>query len=502
MKHCKKYIAGFLLLYLAFVCLFTFFWLLKNLPWMDLPTVVFQMKVPLEGTEMGSFLGIIFLDTVCALLAAAAVTVIFLLVRNRIFAKKGFENRRKAGKVFLLSSVFLFVTGLGILIIHMDVFGYLYCQVVKTRIYEERYVDPREVDLQFPEKKRNLIYIYLESMEISFTNKEHGGIAAENYYPGLTELSLKETDFAHGNENRLNGITNTAATTWTTASLVAQTAGIPLSIPIGRNAMGKGYTTFLPGAYGLGNILEKAGYRQMMIMGSDRHFSGLDVYLESHGGYEILDYYEAIDQHRLPSDDYYVWWGYEDRYVFQFAKEELEKLAAGEEPFALTLMTMDTHRTGGYFCSLCEHRYDNPYSDVIACSDRQVMEFIQWIQEQDFYENTTVILAGDHPTMDGNYVQNLPGYKETYQRQQYLAVLNSAVEYTLSQTREITPMDMFPTTLAALGVTIPGDRLGLGTNLYSETPTLLEEMGLEKLNRELSKNSAYYNHKLLYGEGQ
>ena len=58
-------------------------------------------------------------------------------------------------------------------------------------------------------------------------------------------------------------------------------------------------------------------------------------------------------------------------------------------------------------------------------------------------------------------------------------------------------MDMFPTTLAAMGCSIEGERLGLGTNLFSDLPTLSEEMGVETLNRELSKRSDFYNNELI-----
>ena len=40
-------------------------------------------------------------------------------------------------------------------------------------------------------------------------------------------------------------------------------------------------------------------------------------------------------------------------------------------------------------------------------------------------------------------------------------------------------MDMFPTTLAVLGVDIDGDRLGLGANLYADKETLAEKYGYE-----------------------
>ena len=39
-------------------------------------------------------------------------------------------------------------------------------------------------------------------------------------------------------------------------------------------------------------------------------------------------------------------------------------------------------------------------------------------------------------------------------------------------------MDMFPTTLASLGAVIDGDRV-IGTNLFSDKPTLAEELGFD-----------------------
>lgn len=37
-------------------------------------------------------------------------------------------------------------------------------------------------------------------------------------------------------------------------------------------------------------------------------------------------------------------------------------------------------------------------------------------------------------------------------------------------------MDMYPTTLAAMGFNIEGNKLALGTNLFSELPTIIENM--------------------------
>ena len=58
-------------------------------------------------------------------------------------------------------------------------------------------------------------------------------------------------------------------------------------------------------------------------------------------------------------------------------------------------------------------------------------------------------------------------------------------------------MDMFPTVLASLGFEIEGDRLGLGTNLYSDRKTVMEEIGKKKFMDEISKNSKIYNKEIL-----
>ena len=59
---------------------------------------------------------------------------------------------------------------------------------------------------------------------------------------------------------------------------------------------------------------------------------------------------------------------------------------------------------------------------------------------------------------------------------------------------------MFPTTLASMGIEIEGDRLGLGVNLFSDQPTLIQEYGIDQLNEELSSKSTFYNSELLYSK--
>ena len=38
--------------------------------------------------------------------------------------------------------------------------------------------------------------------------------------------------------------------------------------------------------------------------------------------------------------------------------------------------------------------------NVISCTDKQVSSFINWIQNQSWYPNTTVVILGDHCYLD------------------------------------------------------------------------------------------------------
>ena len=75
----------------------------------------------------------------------------------------------------------------------------------------------------------------------------------------------------------------------------------------------------------------------------------------------------------------------------------------------------------------------------------------------------------------------------------YNCFLNSAVQPSRTQNRSFSAVDMFPTTLAAMGCTVEGDRLGLGVNLFSSQPTLMERMGYSRFNTELAKRSDFYD---------
>ena len=393
----------------------------------------------------------------------------------------------------IVSLFFFFVNGYK-LCDQYSVVDYIRQQRSSSTFIKEQYVEPQDSLLTWPQKKRNLVYIFLESMEASYSSIENGGGFEEDLIPELTALAKENISFSDKN-GQLGGALPLPYTTWTIAGMFAQTAGLPLTLPIDSNTMGE-YSTFLPNVVSLGNLLEDAGYHNCLMIGSDATFGGRRNYFEQHGNYEILDYNWAKDTGVIP-EDYHVFWGMEDSRLIDEVKNRLTELASGEEPFNLTMLTVDTLFPDGYRCDLCEYQHDSDYKDALSCSSRQIANLVAWIQKQDFYEDTTIVISGDHLTMSAEIEEELSGYE----RHVYNCIINSAATSFSAKNemnRTFSTMDMFPTTLAAMGVTIEGNRLGLGTNLFGNRATLLEEFGYGYVTDELKKNSEFYNKHFVY----
>ena len=367
-------------------------------------------------------------------------------------------------------------------------------------IFEDHYVDPRQANVTFPEEKRNLVYIYLESMENTVASREAGGQYTTSRIPELEALALDSTNISFSHQaSGLGGALPLTGTTWTSAAMAAQSMGVPLKHSL-FNTDGpdnREYKQFLPGAYGIGDVLEAEGYNQTFIMGSRAAFGGRNAMLGQHGDYQIIDYNRAQTSGMIPKG-YDVWWGYEDNKLFEFARHEMTRLAKENKPFNLQLLTADTHFTDGYLDAQCPTPYAQKYDNVYACSSRQVAEFVQWIQQQPFSDTTTIVLVGDHLGMQAPYYNAIIADNDTFQRTTYNVILNSAVTTERRHNRLFSSFDLYPTTIAALGATIEGERLGLGVNLFSNKQTLVEEYGrYEVLNQELGKRSEYYEQTIL-----
>lgn len=402
------------------------------------------------------------------------------VVCNKLFCRKKLNTSLALG--FAIFSV-AFVA------IQWAVPHYISASLNNSDFFERNYVNPATVSLKFPVKKRNVVYIILESMETTYQDKASGGIENTNLIPRLSALAQDKNNFSFSSNEKLSGISPATGTEWTAAAMIAQTSGVPVKLPLDtENPLSN---SFAPGAWSIGEVLQAHGYKQVLMVGSDADFGARRHYFSQHGAYEIFDY-EYARKTQLVGDP--VAWGFRDDTLYRFAKEKLAILAKGSEPFNFTMLTVDTHAPGGDVCDQCGNAYDDRYKNVISCADRQVADFIGWIQQQPFYENTTIVVVGDHVGMDSQYHNNVP---EGYKAHTYNVIINSVAKTTRTKNRICTSFDLYPTTLASMGVKIEGEQLGLGVNLFSTYPTLAEKYGLSEFNENLMQASDYYNTVIL-----
>lgn len=457
-------------------------WMFQTWTNLTMDELVYHLTAPLEGTNTD------MIKVYCEKCVVPTVLFLFAIIVVYVYKRKEYILiRRMTIFGFVLAGVITGAT-VGISWKNLGAGDYMKGQSTYSTFIDKNYVDPADVNIKFPEEKRNLIYIFLESMEMTYADKKSGGAFKENVIPELTEIAKQNEDFS-GNQDELNGGVPMPGTTWTIGAMFGQTSGLPLNISIDDNSMDT-QESFFPGIITLGDILQKEGYSQTLLIGSDATFGGRELYFTDHGQYDIVDYDYAVENKKIP-EDYKVWWGYEDEKLFGFAKEKLQELSQQDTPFNLTMLTVDTHFEDGYVCELCPDTFgNNQYANVMACSSKQVKEFIDWIEQQDFASDTTIVISGDHLTMDSDFCKDV---KKDYERRVYTTYINPSVEKETNDKRTYTTFDAFPTTLAALGADIEGNRLGLGTNLFSSAQTLSERFGVKKEKKELQKKSKLIN---------
>lgn len=475
-KFTKKYAGTYILLLLGNMLLLLTIWLQFTYDHVSIDQILYQIQTPSDGAQRNLTLSLVL----CVVGAGVLLTWLEI-----VFTKK----------IHILFSILMLTASAVFFLNKVEVIDYMETAMEDSDFIRYHYTDPAKTKLTFPQQKRNLIYIFLESMENTYADPSASGPIITNFIPELTALA--NTNVSFSNTTRVGGAYVYTGSTWTAAAMVTQTSGVTIKVPLDADTY-SGENGYMPGIVSIGEILEKEGYHQTLLLGSDAAFASRDSYFTEHGNYEIVDINTLKEQGRLP-EDYHEWWGFEDEKLFQFAKEELTRLAESGEPFNLTMLTADTHFPDGYVCSLCEDHYEEQYNNVLSCSSEQIYDFISWIQEQPFYENTTIVLSGDHFTMDPTFLDDID---EDYVRTIYNCFINSAVEPVQEKNREFATFDMFPTTLAAMGVKIEGEHLGLGTNLFSDEKTLTEYYGYELLDEELQKNSDFYNTKFLAMEDE
>jgi len=462
------------LIFITFVLFCYPLFLQKTFGEVSLEQVLFHLMNPLKGTNPKLYVkGIGYLFLLPLLLA-------LLYRKTHLFLPRKWKNgvlKWENSRFQAVGIGVLFLGAVGLQLHVLKIGEWLDSHRHPTTIFRDYAVTQQIENITFNQKK-NAVVIYMESVESTYAD---GSVFKKNYIPELTELANRETSF--------DGFYQYPGTQWTIAGIFSGLCGLPLKIPMKGMRLDL-FKTFLPNAVCVPQVLQAKGYETQMILGTNAEFSGMDNFASQHGFNKYWGIHE-IEREKggLTKEMMGHGWGLNDEAVFEFAKEKIGQAAQANKPFFFVIETMDTHFPNGFFNPKICQKSENNMTDVIRCSSKQIRDLVDWIQAQPFGPDTAIILFGDHIAMSNDVIKEL---RKNPHRQVVNIFINGVQPPEFKKKREFGTFDFAPTILAFLGGIVPGDAIGLGRNLFSETPTLTETMGTDTVKREIQKYSPEY----------
>lgn len=483
----------FVLCFLGGVVILSSYWITKHFEVRDFGQILFHLRFPLLGNGVplvGSYLiSVVLISVIIAFCIAWMQLTAKILSKFYSYCVRAFDRfgdrKTKVFKVAL--SLALFVLCVNVVVNRFKVKDYLYTQTQYSQLYENHYKPFDSANLAGFAPKQNLIIILVESLESNLAayTSENGGGESLNLIPRLQKIANENVNFSMG--SGFGGIKQVFGTGGTINGIVGYMCAIPLNLPFGYFDKNK---YFLSSATCISDILNDFGYKQSFIAGTDFSFAGKRNFLQNHN-VEVMDlkYFQnkGILPKKLPKEMEGVW-SLKDAKMFELAKNHLESMD-NSNPFALYILNVDTHGPQGFVDKEQCPNLDNSYESAYLCTDKVVSDFIDYLQNSRFKDNTTIVVLGDHLSLA--YFIKAP----ITSRSVYNAFINAKwtknPSRKLIKRRVISHFDIAPLILDSLG--IRAESFGLGRNpLYGKT--LIENaFNIDSFNDELKLRSKVYD---------
>ncbi|EAY05417.1 hypothetical protein TVAG_197180 [Trichomonas vaginalis G3] len=354
-----------------------------------------------------------------------------------------------------------------------------------STFYQDNYVFPDNI-ITFPEQKRNMLIIMLESVESTFASMKNGGAFEESFIPHLETLSLDLNNVHFFSQpGKLGGLTIITATAYSLGATFSMLCGAPTGKSVDPSVSYR-ELMFYPPMKCLGDITKKNGYINMAMFGTQ--FEDLNHgYVYTAHGFDRKNVYSKSE-----TDPKCKTW-VKDHTQIKIVKQHLTEISKTGKPFFYVYTTMDTHAPG-FRCKYC-NKSRNAMIDTNMCNDQQIYDLLNWLKEQPYYNETTILLVGDHAAMNWFIAERADSMH--YKRRAILTIINSVVKPKSRVHTHLTMFDIFPTLLAASGVKIQGDKLALGVNLMSDEKTVLDKYSEQFLNDISRSQSKWYIRNVL-----
>ena len=175
----KKIISALIIicLLIAFGTLVTVEWLYDTFGHLSMDEIVFHLKVPMEGTNTDIVWTYIKQCSLKIIIPTALISSILIYPMMKDVKKIKTSQKKRTIIISSGIAVMILIISTERIVNATDIKEYIGSLKNESNLIETEYVDPKEVEIEFPEQKRNLIYILLESMETTYYSKENGGLS-------------------------------------------------------------------------------------------------------------------------------------------------------------------------------------------------------------------------------------------------------------------------------------------------------------------------------------
>ena len=309
------------------------------------------------------------------------------------------------------------------------------------------YFHPENIQFAKPIKKKNLLLLYVESLEYGLRSEDLHGINLIKPIDDLPGQNVK-VQVAPG-------------TNWSIAGMVASQCSVPLKAYLGNNMGSK--IRFLPSLTCIGDILAEQGYQQYFLTGPKLKFSGLDTFYGNHG-FQLSIGRDEWRKRGLSPDLFDGWGeGIHDDTLLDEAKKIMVEARATNQPFNMTLITTDNHAPDGTTSPRCKDtQFNEGFRRAFKCNSEYVANFINDLDKAKLLDNTLVVIMGDHPFMNSPEIADVfPNPREVY-----LKIMNANRKV---ERESMTHFDVAPSILQDLGILEgQGGKFGLGISNFTK----------------------------------
>lgn len=407
-----------------------------------------------------------------AFVAPILYVIVLLVIYQIINKSRPIILRKIADYYFTWIGIIASLTFCGILFVHLNI--KINDGSVENRDWiSEYYVEP--VTKGVPQKRKNIILIYAESLETSLVD-----------IYGNKEL-FEPLNINDSNNHKITKFKQLTGTGWTIAGIVATQCGLPLK-PVGflsENRIGENTSKFMHNAKCIPDILAEAGYKNIFLGGAYTEFAGKSNYLKTHQYHEIYGRNELIQKNpNYKLND----WGVQDDDLLNNAKEIYLKEVESGRPFNLTILTLGMHAPNGYVAPACPNNFE-VYENAIFCTTWLLRDFLDFVAKNDINKNTEIVIVGDHLTM-----KPMPQAKNGWESSRSIFNMFITTSKLKSNTDVMNHFDVFPTVLHMLEFIPKDGAAGLGCSVFDKynCKSITEDALIDS---KLAKQSATYNAK-------